>query len=342
MISLAFPRPESGAPVAAPVAPTDGRDAALVSVLEAAAAALTAAAQALGAGPARHSPTPTPPPAPAPAAPAAPPARPAFTLSLTEAINEFMVAKARAGRSDRYLRQLRVSLSSFARGRGQVPIGQLYLADVETWLHSKNWSARTRAGYLSDLCTLWNWCLRRGYVPDLSPVLLDKETVPPDGPPSIHTPAQVAAVLEAARREPDVLRHLAVRYFAGVRSSESHRLREENILRDRGVIEIPAVKAKTRRRRLVPISPALAAWLDLGGTLRPIRPDTIRRVIRSSGVPWPKNVARHSFVSYHLAQHQNAGKTALEAGHSEQILFAHYRETVTAQDAAAFWALRPA
>ena len=56
---------------------------------------------------------------------------------------------------------------------------------------------------------------------------------------------------------------------------------------------------------------------------------------------WPQNAPRHSFCSYHLAMHQNAGKTALEAGHSEQMLFAHYREIVTREDAAAFWGIRP-
>ena len=46
-------------------------------------------------------------------------------------------------------------------------------------------------------------------------------------------------------------------------------------------------------------------------------------------------------MSYHLAEFQSAGKTALEAGHTEQILFNHYRELVTKEDAAAFWSIVP-
>jgi hypothetical protein len=72
-----------------------------------------------------------------------------------------------------------------------------------------------------------------------------------------------------------------------------------------------------------------------------MRTDRVRQVIRASGVPWPQNVTRHSFVSYHLAEHENAAKTALEAGHSEAILFRHYRALVTPQAAAEFWAIRP-
>ncbi len=68
---------------------------------------------------------------------------------------------------------------------------------------------------------------------------------------------------------------------------------------------------------------------------------TVRAVVKASGVAFPRNVTRHTFCSYHLAQGQNAGKTALEAGHSEAMLFAHYRELVTEADATQFWALTP-
>ena len=60
-----------------------------------------------------------------------------------------------------------------------------------------------------------------------------------------------------------------------------------------------------------------------------------------SGLPWPHNVTRHTFVSYHLAGGENAAKTALEAGHTEQMLFAHYRELVTPEAAAEFFAIFP-
>jgi integrase len=263
--------------------------------------------------------------------------------TVRDVVNEFLVAKARVGRSDRYLRQVRVSLSSFAKNRGHVPISAVTLADVEKWLSSRDWSARTQRGYLADVRTLFNFAARRGYVANANATRLE---LPDDNSkleaPEIHAVRQVARVLHTARvTELDVLRHLAVRYFAGVRSAEAHRLREENLLLDRGYIEVPASKSKTRRRRLVKIQPVLSKWLQLGGALRPMRPDTVRSVIRASGVEWPKNVTRHSFVSYHLAAFQNAAKTALEAGHSEAMLFAHYRELVTPEAAAEFWALTP-
>lgn len=56
---------------------------------------------------------------------------------------------------------------------------------------------------------------------------------------------------------------------------------------------------------------------------------------------WPQNVMRHSFVSYHLAQFGDIQTTALEAGHSPDMLFRHYRELVTKDAAAEFWSITP-
>ena len=68
---------------------------------------------------------------------------------------------------------------------------------------------------------------------------------------------------------------------------------------------------------------------------------TIRKVIRLSKVDWVHNATRHSFVSYHLAEFQNAGKTAIEAGYSEQMLFSHYRALVAPAAAKEFWGIVP-
>ena len=47
-------------------------------------------------------------------------------------------------------------------------------------------------------------------------------------------------------------------------------------------------------------------------------------------------------MTYHLAMWENARKTALEAGHAEQILFNNYRAVVTQGQAEEFWSIRPA
>lgn len=282
------------------------------------------------------------------------PAAPAATLMLTngahgcpvtvnELVNEFLLAKARAGRSDRYLRQVRITLSNFNRGRGRIPLDQLTVHDVEKWTHNTQWSVRTVRNYVADVRTMLNYAVKRGYLGRNPAAAVELPPLDSNEAIHIHTPDQVRTVLEYTRKANlDVCRRLAVRYFAGVRSAEANRLTEENLKLELGLLEVPAFKSKTRARRLVTIQPNLRSWLELGGELRGLADMTVRNVARGSGVEWAHNVTRHSFVSYHLAKFQNAGKTALEAGHSEQMLFKHYRALVTPAAADEFWNIVPA
>jgi site-specific recombinase XerC len=258
-------------------------------------------------------------------------------VSLVAAVNEFLTSKARAGRSDRYLRQLRVVLSSLVAGRSQTPIDQVSASDVDRWLRGRGWGDRTRRGYLSDASTFFAWSIRRGWIRENPAKGVD---VPRgvSAPPGILTPGQVRELLcDAAAADVGVARVLALRLFAGVRTAESLRLREVDLLG--GFVRVEASASKTRRRRLVPIRPNLAAWLALSGGELPVSEKRMRRVL--TGRELPSNAARHSFVSYHLAEFGNAGRTALEAGHGEQVLFNHYRELVTPESAREFWGIMP-
>lgn len=270
-------------------------------------------------------------------------------LTVVEAIKEFLLCKARAGRSDRYLAALRVSLKSFAKGRGAKPLATVTANEIEHWLRSQEWSPRTQENALSDLGILYNWMKRRNLVAS-NPTLAVEPPVPPAVPPRIHSVDQVKKVLELARGRPEhkaILRALAVRYFAGLRSSEVARLEEKEINLKEGWIEVTAAKAKTRRRRLVTIQPNLAAWLRCKGGRFPLHDVNNRMrwfsaaLKKAHGFEWEHNVTRHSFVSYHLAHFGNAGKTALEAGHTEQMTFSNYRALVTPAAAQEFWQIFP-
>lgn len=321
-----LPGPPNGADL-----PPRNTSAALWQALADAALALHAAASAM---------------AGSPVPPAFPPlsishARPPdSTVTVVDAINELLTSKARAGRSDAYLRQLRIGLADFARGRSRHALASITPADVEAWLSLSHLSARTRLGRLQYVRTLFGFGQRRGYCAGNPAAAVDTPTQRSD-PPGIHTPAQVRTVLRAAMdSSPRLTRVLAIRYFAGLRTAEAARLDEADI--GPKYITVQAAKAKTRRRRLVPIHPTLRAWLDLGGELPgQTCEQALWELTRRIGVPWPRNCARHSWASYHLAAYGSAAQTALIAGHSEQMLFAHYRELVTPEAAAEFWAITP-
>src|SRR6516164_2499865 len=83
-----------------------------------------------------------------------------------------------------------------------------------------------------------------------------------DAPPEIFTAQELRSLLEEATRvAPDVVPMLTIGVFAGVRDAEIKRLDWHEIDLARGHIEIKAAKAKSARRRIVPIQPNLAAWL---------------------------------------------------------------------------------
>lgn len=309
-----------------PVVPPDDQKAALTA-LAGAATALLEIAKAFSSG--SFSPV-------VPLSPR-PPSRPSLTVA--KLVSLFLAAKERQGRSERYLRQLKSVLSTFQRGRAKTPGELVTFQDVDDWLSRSSWSNRTRRNARSDLSTLFSWGIKRGLL-TVNPVTAVELPSPEVTEIVIHSPDQVRQVLESARRtDPLACRLLAIRYFAGLRSSEAARLREEDIKGD--WIEVTAKKSKTRSRRLVEVHACLRAWLALGPALGPMRTDRIRQAVLSSGVTWNHNVTRHSFVSYHLAKFEKPGQTALQAGHSEAILFRHYRALVTASQAESFFSVHP-
>ena len=115
---------------------------------------------------------------------------------------------------------------------------------------------------------------------------------------------------------------------------------------ERRFITIRAGQAKTASRRIVPISDNLRQWLlpHVGKGLVVPSAETYRKVTNLSrrlGIEWPHNVLRHSFISYRIAKIKNANEVALEAGNSPDIIFRHYRELATEEQAAAWFAIMP-
>ena len=215
---------------------------------------------------------------------------------------------------------------------------------MEQWLDSAEVSPRTVRGRIQYIRALFKFAQRRGYVERNPALALELPREEPKEPgATIHTPDQVKAVLAAAlAQDPGTAKALAIRYFAGLRSAELGRLEpEKEINLERGRIEITAAKSKTRRHRFVMIQDNLAAWLALEADIPGDLEKRITLVWQKAGVPWPRNVTRHSFCSYHLARWENAARTALQAGHSEQMLFSHYHDLVTPEAAAEYWAILP-
>jgi len=116
---------------------------------------------------------------------------------------------------------------------------------------------------------------------------------------------------------------------------------------ERRIIEVRAGQAKTGSRRVIPITDNLAAWLEpleRKGRVVPSVKAHHRAVAahaKALKIEWPRNVLRHSFISYRIAQVKSADQVALEAGNSPSIIFKNYRELTTEEQAEKWFAILP-
>jgi integrase len=258
---------------------------------------------------------------------------------------ECITVKTAAGCRARYTEALEATFARFVASLGKDgdkrPMRDLTRQDVETFVNgpkarggaSGMWTRRAR---LIDVRTLFSFAVARNYCRENLAEKLEKIRLD-EKPPAILTVEQADKIMvETRAKYPHLIPFVSLCLFAGLRPSEAQQVRWEDIGGE--TIEVSADRSKGRRRRLVTVNETLKSWLALKGELPISEPRA--RVIREIIKPWPKDGLRHSFVSYHYAIH-GAAATAREAGHSEQILFQHYRALVTKPQAEAFWGIKP-
>ena len=266
-------------------------------------------------------------------------------IAVPDAAVEFLAAKKQDGASERYLYQLRSDINRF-KDRFPGPILQIKSHEIDEWLRQRGGAPRTRNSSLTSIRTFFSWAKSRCYLPKNEETAA--EGVPKvrvgDTETGIFTPEQMSKILEAATAE--VIPFIVLGAFAGLRAAEITRIEWSAIDLERRFITIRAGQAKTASRRIVPISDNLRQWLlpHVGRGLIVPSAETYRKATNLSrrlGIEWPHNVLRHSFISYRIAKIKNANEVALEAGNSPDIIFRHYRELATEEQADAWFAIVP-
>jgi integrase len=267
---------------------------------------------------------------------------------VAEAVTEFRQSKADAGRSDLYLKDIAYRLRSFAKAF-HCEVRQLAPQDVSDFLTGLKLSPRSFNNHVLLLRTFFRFCQARGWLSretDLLGSIERRKDAARDI--EILSVAEMRKLLAVA--QPRAATGLAIQGFAGVRTAELFRLHWTDVERRPGHIEISASKAKTASRRLIPISENLAAWLACSprsdGKIWPVTASEyyaqIASTARAAGIDWKANALRHSFISYRLALTKDIAATALEAGNSPKMIFAHYRELTTEAEAAEWFSVKPA
>jgi hypothetical protein len=127
-----------------------------------------------------------------------------------------------------------------------------------------------------------------------------------------------------------------------------------------GFIEVTALKAKTKVRRLIPVKPNLSAWLDdcrkKSGPVCSIGnvPNALTKLVAKineampEGTPdkdrmkWKHNGLRHSYISYRVAECADVARVADESGNSPAIIRSNYLRRVKPDQGKEWFNIMPA
>jgi len=219
-------------------------------------------------------------------------------------------------KSKRYVQDLQAKLNRAAKAfTGQ--LRDIRADDIDKWIKGMEGAGkRTRNSYRMAMVTFFSYAREKGSLPrgkQTEAEFVTRFDEKKGGKIGIYTPEQFATLLRHVdeRFAPFV----ALGGFAGLRSIEILRLEWEDIWFEMGFIEVGREKSKTATRRVVPICPALDAWLkprakETGPVLPDIRNEVhfIRLFHAAKGtlndekgaprVKLVRNGLRHSFCSY--------------------------------------------
>lgn len=270
-----------------------------------------------------------------------------------EAVQEFLAAKRGAkGASPLNVRTLAHHLKK---------IPDMVLADIGPGdLPPLTGAPRTRRNVLAAWITFFSWCRDREWLPygeKTAPERIDRPIVARKVPVT-YTPAELRILLENVR--PDYLPWAALGSLAGIRTeevipqqgSDKSPLAWEDIDFRRRIITVRPETSKIGQRRVIPICPALAAWLrpiastgPIGPRLYPSKPlnaTTLAETTRLGKLigGWKRNALRHSYLSYRVAL-VGVGLAAAEAGNSESETRRSYNDAKSKAEARRWFGVLP-
>ena len=289
------------------------------------------------------------------------------SLPVSQVVAQFLDMKEREVKSDRHLSDLKSRLGFFEQTFGNRAIGSIGTAEINGWLGGLSLrrasgdgegnkkqkprllSARSVAHYRAKLHALFAFAENLGWTQS-NPVAHAIAPKPPRRRPQIYTAKHAKMILEAAQvHKPRLVPVLALGFFCGLRTAEILRLDWKEI--DLNADHLRIDRGKTGSR-LATMTEAARLWLSTHAVRqgpvwtaseRSLHGD-IDDLFSLPGMEDVKHLAngmRHTFISCRCAETRNPAAVADECGTSPAVIQRHYRETVTPEDAEAFFAIRP-
>ena len=186
----------------------------------------------------------------------------------------------------------------------------------------KELSGKSRNDRRGTVKMFLRWCAAKDYLPQNHRLFEAVDFKNEDADMTeidFYRPNELRNMLNGA--DAALLPVIALGGLAGLRREEIIRLEWADAWRVKGKVEISARIAKGRKRRLVNICPALAAWL------RPYRNATglvwdgsttaleaaLRSVREAANIPSRRNGLRHAFITFHMALHTDENQAVQDA-----------------------------
>lgn len=272
--------------------------------------------------------------------------------TVNELLDEYVRVKSEKGKRQRYVKDIAFRVGMFAREFGDRHVHTITTQDINEWIKQKDYHGTTQINYLTYLTGFFNFAKRMRLI-EGNPA--DSESIErPDvdeKTTEVFSVDCVASVMTAAgKHAPAIVPMLALGFFAGLRTSELQGITWDAINFESKRIRVVPSVAKKRRQRFIAMQDNLIAWLlpyrqSSGPVAIPFMTyrRSVDRVLKATGVKWVQNGMRHTFASCHLAKFQDMKRLVIEMGHADKadVLFGHYLDLVTPEDAERYWNIRP-
>ncbi|MCX6922888.1 MAG: hypothetical protein NT154_06710 [Verrucomicrobia bacterium] len=280
-------------------------------------------------------------------------------------VEDLLTEKRRLGAGDKWLNTLSQQLKRFS-GKFDCPLHALSAHEITTWLDTIKGGLRTRKNYRDSVRELVRYAQAKGQLSRTWDEMAHVEdaAVPPVEV-EIYTADQIQRFLAARQRIEDrgrtngsLIPFMSLAAFAGIRHEEMNQRGDTKpvldwscIDLDAGFIRIRALVGKTKRLRIIHMHPNLIEWLR--PYAKPSGPicelsqtaGALDRAKKLAGLPSKRgeltNSLRSTFISCRLAETNDIGLVAREAGNSPQVIQRNDLELATPRQAAAHFAITP-
>ena len=277
-------------------------------------------------------------------------------ISLADALDAYIARLNPSQVAYRRTIQARVGRAVMELGADRT-VSSISPTEAMEWLERAmaNESETTFNGYLGDLKSFFNWCAKpvRAFCKSNPLASAEKRSVAYKRPEFMspeETQRWLDILLDAAcdTKSKALLWRTALGFFTGARTAEIQRLKWKDLDLEGRTMFVAEVKGAQHGSppRFVQLNDSAMDWLTARPLERgapeedifPSRDDTrsisntLDRIARKHGLKIPRNAARHTFVTMHVAAYHDAARTESIVGTSSTMRNGHYQSPVKEAD----------